>query len=223
MGANISQDASQDIINASVNRSHGITMIFTRRRNTGDNDHDIELNCQSIFFAWGRNTPSRNNKIKLDNPRYEDASENDTCFCPTVEATPMPSFNLTSIFMPTTDLCQSCRMVLNECNMNATCRQMRDARWKHCGNIFNWDELSNEIEPVCTYECKRHLVAFKKIIGEKISCCSCEINDEHEIPFKIRCLQIPKNIDRWCPNTITTRCSKCKQGCVNNLLGCDNA
>jgi len=218
MGTDISQDASQDIINASVNRSHGITMIFTRRRNTGDNDHDIKLNCQSIFFVWGRKATLKNNKIELHKPRFEDVSENDTCFCPTVEVTPMPSFNLTPT-MPTIDLCQSCRMVLNECNMKATCRQMRDARWKHCGNIFNWDELSNETEPVCTSECKRYLVAFKKIMGEKISCCNCgEIRDEHEIPVKIRCLQIPKNIDRWCPNTVSTRCSKCPQGLLVQLI-----
>ena len=127
----------------------------------------------------------------------------------------MPSFNLTPT-MPNTALCQSCRMVFNECSMNATCRQLSDAQWKYCGNIFNWNELSNEAEPVCTDECKGHLVAYQKFIGEKLSCCSCEIKDEHEIPFKIRCLQIRKNIDRWCPNTVTTTCSKCPQGCAVN-------
>ena len=219
MGTYISQDASQDIINASVNRSHGITMIFTRKRNTGDNDHDIKLNCQSIFFAWGRKVTSKNGKIELHKPSFENVlSENDTCFCPTVDVTSMFGFNFSSS-IPTTDLCPSCRTILYECKMNATCRQISNNGQKHCGHIFKWDESSNETEPVCTNECKEHLIAFEKALGEKLSCCSSEISEEHEIPFKIRSLQMPKNIDRWCFNTTraTTTCFKC-QGCVANLV-----
>ena len=216
MGTDISQDASQDIINASVNRSHGITMIFTKRRNTGDNDHDIELNCQSIFFAWGRKATLKRNKIKLHKPRFEDASENDTCFCPTVEVTPMPGFNLTSS-IPTIDLCPSCRVIVNICSMNPTCKQIFDNRQKHCKNILEWDEFSNETEPVCTNKCKENLVALEQFVGQKLICCNCgEISDDHklsDVSATIRCRQIQKNIITWCPNAVNTTCPECKLGC----------
>ena len=220
MGTDISQDASQDIINASVDRSHGITMIFTRRRNTGDYNHDIKLNCQSIFFAWGKKaTALKLNKIRLHKPRFEDISENDTCFCQTVKVTPMPSFNLT-LTIPTTDLCPSCRMVLNICNMNPTCKQIYDDRQEHCKNILEWDDFNNETEPVCTNKCKENLVALEQFFGKALTCCNCgEISDDHklsDVSATIRCRQIHENIVTWCPdavNTMHTTCPECKIGC----------
>ena len=214
-------DTSQDITNASVNRSNGsTTMIFTRSRITGDTDHDIKLHCQSIFFAWGKKVTSKNSIIKVHKPRFEKVSENDTCFCPTVGVTPMPSSEFTPT-IATPDLCQSCSTVLNKCRMNATCKTILEDE-QHCKNIFEWDEFSNDTAPVCTKKCKENLVATKKILGNKISCCNCgEITDDHElsdITAAISCRQLHKNIDRWCPNTVVTSCPECDQGCVANLV-----
>ena len=233
-------DTSQDITNASVNRSDGITtMTFTRSRITGDTDHDIELHCQSIFFAWGREVISDNDIIKVLKPRFEEVSENDMCFCPTIYSTvgvtsvpsskftpmptPTPTPDPTPIPtsmptpMPTPGLCPSCVTIVNRCNSNATCRQLLDQEREHCRNIREWDKFSNETEPVCTNKCKEKLLAVENIFGKEITCCKCgEITDDHklsDITSILRCRRIRENVNRWCPNTVNTSCHECEQGC----------
>ena len=92
-----------------------------------------------------------------------------------------------------------------------------DEEREHCRNILEWDEFSNETEPVCTEKCKEKLVALVKSFGKENSCCKCEeITDDHklsDITSILRCHQIQENIDRWCPNTFNTSCHECEQGC----------
>ena len=187
-------------------------MIFTRSRITGDTDHDIELHCQSIFFAWGRKI-TYDGKIQVLEPKFEEISEDDTCFCSTVGVAPMPS----SKFTPTLGLCQNCNTILYKCSLNATCKLLLDDERKHCKNILEWDELSNETEPVCTSKCKEKITALVKSFGNQTGCCDCgEITDDHklsDVTDIIRCRQIHKNLDRWCPNTVNTSCRDCEQGC----------
>ena len=101
--------------------------------------------------------------------------------------------------------------------MNATCKAIQNDQWKYCKNVFEWSEFSNETEPVCTNKCKESLIKSEKSLG-KLRCCSCgEITDDHklsDISMTIRCHQIKRNIDRWCPNPALTPYSECgTQGC----------
>ena len=201
-------------------------MTFTRSRITGDTDHDIELHCQSIFFAWGKEANSNNNRIKALLPRFEEVSDNDMCFCPTstVGVTSMTSFKLTPTIstpiptpMPTPGLCHNCPTLVHKCLLNATCKVLLDEQWEHCINILDWDEFSNETEPVCTSKCKEKLVAVANFFGKESICCICgEITDDHklsDITSILRCRRIRENVDRWCPNTVNTSCHECEQGC----------
>ena len=106
--------------------------------------------------------------------------------------------------------------------MNATCTAIQNDQWKSCKNIFEWSEFSNETEPVCTNKCKDNLIKMEKLLGKNIRCCSCgEITDDcklSDISAAIKCHQIRRNIDRWCPNTVPTSCPECgRQGCNINI------
>ena len=119
------------------------------------------------------------------------------------------------------DFCyQSCSTVINNCEMNDTCKAVQDEIWVSCKNIFEWSELSNETEPVCTNKCKENFIKLEKMLGKNIQCCSCgEITNDlklSDISATIICNQIARNIDRWCPNTVQASCPECgRQGCNN--------
>ena len=170
------QDISQDITNASVNRSDNITtMIFTRKRNTGDTDHDITLHCQSILFAWGNKIISKNSIIEVRNPTFEEVFENETCFCPNIGVTPMPSSTFAPI-MPNTDSeCPSnCSVALNLCQNNPLCRIL----WERYHMACHQNE-SNGVEnsTLCLDECKLAIENLKSNQhGMSYMCCIC--NDE---------------------------------------------
>ena len=120
-----------------------------------------------------------------------------------------------------TDFChQSCNTVLNNCRMNATCKPLLGGVEESCKNIFAWDEFSNETEPVCSNKCKKNLIKLEKLLDKDIRCCKCgEITDDHSLSdiSAISCHQLSGNIDRWCPNTVTSSLSTCpeceRQGC----------
>ena len=104
--------------------------------------------------------------------------------------------------------------------MNATCKKILDDHWESCKSILEWSDFSNGTEPVCTNKCKEDLIKLEKILGKNIRCCNCgEINDDlklSDISATLKCHQLRKNINRWCPNTIPKSCSECgRQGCKN--------
>ena len=102
--------------------------------------------------------------------------------------------------------------------MNATYRAIHNEQLKHCKNVFEWSEFSNETEPVCTNKCKEGLIKKEKFLGKNIRCCTCgEITDDHklsDVSVTIRCHRVKRNMDRYCPNTPLIPRSECgTQGC----------
>ena len=175
------QDVSQDITNASVNRSdNSITMIFTRKRDTGDTDHDVALHCQSILFAWGNKIILKNNVIEVRNPTFEEVFENETCFCPIIGA--MPS----STFTPTmSNKCSSnCSVALSLCQNSPLCRTL----WEHYQMACHQNESDGvENTTLCSDECKVAVENFKSDQhGMLYMCCICD--DE-------MCTQERKNVE----------------------------
>ena len=108
-------------------------------------------------------------------------------------------------------------MIANKCNLNATCKLLLDEEREHCRNIREWNEFSNDTEPVCTDECKESLLGVENIFGKEILCCKCgDFTDDHklsDITTILRCRQTRENVDRWCPNIVNTSCRECEQGC----------
>ena len=180
------QDVSQDITNASVNRSDNIvTMIFTRKRDTGDTDHDITLHCQSILFAWGNKIILKNNVIEVRNPTFEEVFENETCFCPIIGVTPMPSSTFTPTMSNTDSECSSnCSVALSLCQNSPLCRTL----WKHYQMACHQNESDGvENSTLCSDECKVAVENFKSHQhGMLYMCCICD--DE-------MCTQEGKNVE----------------------------
>ena len=125
----------------------------------------------------------------------------------------IPIFNCCTCCFHAEFCYQSCNIVINECEMNATCKTAQGYEWESCRNIFEWSELSDDTEPVCTNKCKESLIKLESILGKNIRCCSCgEITDDrklNDVSAAIQCHQIRRNIDRWCPNTVPTSCPEC--------------
>ena len=109
--------------------------------------------------------------------------------------------------------------------MNTTCRIILADGEEYCKNIFEWDEFSNDTEPVCTDKCKESLIKLEKLLDENIRCCKCgEITDNHklsDISAIIGCHQLGINIDRWCPNTVASSsliCPECNRQGYNKII-----
>ena len=184
------QDISQDITNTSVNRSDNvITVIFTRKRDTGDTDHDIILNCQSILFARGNNIISKS-ITEVHNLTIEEVFENETCFCPAI-AMPSSTFTPTmpaTIATPpvnTDSECPSnCSVALSLCQNSSLCKTL----WERYQMACHHSESGGvENSTLCLDECKLAVENFKTDQhGMLYMCCICD--DE-------MCMQKRKNFD----------------------------
>ena len=176
------QDISQDITNASVNRSDNITtMTFTRKLDTGDTEHDIILHCLSILFAWGNKTILRNSIIEVHNPTFEEVFENETCFCSAIGVTPMPSSTFTPA-MPaalstplvnTDSECPlNCSVALSLCKNSTLCRTLWERYQMACHQIKS-DGVGNS--SLHLDECKLAVENLKSDQhGMSYMCCICD-------------------------------------------------
>ena len=168
------QDVSQDITNTSVNRSDVITtMIFTRKRDTGDTDHDVALYCQSIVFAWGDKIISKDSILEVHNPTFEDVFQNETCFCPTIaRETTMPSSTLKPTMSNIEPECSNCSLALNLCQNSPLCRTL----WERYQMACHQNESDGvENSTLCSDECKVAVENFKSHQhGMLYMCCICD-------------------------------------------------
>ena len=191
-------------------------MIFTRKRNTGDADHDITLYCQSILFAWAENIISKSHIIEVYEPRFEEVSETETCFCPTTGTTPMPSPTVT----PTTPTAVStslvnvdpecpsnCSVALNLCQNSLLCRTLWE-RYQMACHLNESDGVGNS--SLCSDECRLAAENLKSDEhGLLYTCCFCD----DEI-----CTQQRKNFEESCGISTAESdvCNMMRNSCNSN-------
>ena len=206
------QDVSQDITNTSVNRSDNITtMIFTRKRDTGDTVHDITLHCQYILFAWGDKIISKDSILEVHNPTFEDVFQNETCFCPTIaRETPMPSSTLKPTMLNIEPECSNCSLALNLCQNSPLCRTL----WERYQMACHQNESNGaENSTLCLDECEVAVENLKSHQhGMLYMCCICD----DEI-----CTQEGKNFEEsYSVSTVKNNvCNMMSNSCKNNNKG----
>ena len=89
-----------------------------------------------------------------------------------------------------------------------------DAQMK-CKDIFEWEELSGESEPMCTDECREAIMKLHSFGGDRYHCCSCgDITDDNDdlddLHSAIHCRQRRRNM-RLCFNDTMPQPMMCRE------------